>query len=128
MKLTEDRLTQIDGVGDVVAHSMAEWLKNTKNQHLIESIVKAGVKVLDEAAPAGGKFANTAWVLTGTLERMTRDEAGEKIMSLGGKVSSSVSVKTTYVLAGAEAGSKLAKAQKLGVRVLSEADFLKMIA
>lgn len=128
MKLTEDRLTQIDGVGDVVAHSMSAWLKSERNQHLVESIVKAGVKVLDEAAPTGGKFANTAWVLTGTLERMTRDEAGEKIMSLGGKVSSSVSVKTTYVLAGAEAGSKLAKAQKLGVRVLSEADFLKMIA
>lgn len=128
MKLTEDRLTQIDGVGDVVAHSMAEWLKNERNQHLVESIVKAGVKVLDEAAPAGGKFSNTAWVLTGTLESMMRDEAAEKIMSLGGKVSGSVSAKTTYVLAGTEAGSKLAKAEKLGVQVLSEADFLKMIA
>ena len=126
--LTEDELLRIDGVGDVVACSMDEWLKNKRNQHLVESIVKAGVKVLDEAAPTGGKFTNTAWVLTGTLESMTRDEAGEKIMSLGGKVSSSVSAKTTYVLAGAEAGSKLAKAEKLGVRVLSEADFLKMIA
>ena len=128
MKLTGDHLTQINGVGDVVAHSMAEWLKNERNQHLVESILKAGVKVLDEAAPAGGKLSNTACVLTGTLEIMTRDEAGEKILSLGGKVSSSVSAKTTYVLAGAEAGGKLAKAQKLGVRVLSEAEFLKIIS
>ncbi len=128
LSLSEDQLSQVDGVGDVVARSMATWLGNEKNQHLIESILKAGVKVLDEAAPTGGKFTNTAWVLTGTLESMTRDEAGEKIMSLGGKVSSSVSAKTTYVLAGAEAGSKLAKAEKLGVRVLSEAEFLKMIA
>lgn len=127
MGMTEGQLSQIDGVGDVVAHSMAEWLGNERNQHLIESLVKAGVKVLDEAPPASGKFTNTAWVLTGTLESMTRDEAGEKIMALGGKVSGSVSAKTTYVLAGAEAGSKLTKAQKLGVRVLSEAEFLKMI-
>ena len=128
LKLTEDQLARIDGVGDVVARSLADWLKNSKNQHLVDSLLKAGVKVLDESAPVGVRFANTAWVLTGTLESMTRDEAGEKIMALGGKVSSSVSAKTTYVLAGAEAGSKLTKAEKLGVQVLSEAEFLKMIA
>ncbi len=126
-QLSQEQLAQIDGVGDVVARSMATWLQAKKNQHVIENLLQAGVRVADEAPPDKGKLTNTAWVLTGTLSSMTRDEASEKIMALGGKVSGFVSAKTSYVLAGAEAGSKLVKAQKLGVAVLSEAEFLKMI-
>ncbi len=125
--ISSRELGDIDGVGTVVAESLLAWLGNDHNQKLIKDLVRAGVRVEDEAGVQGGRLQGTTWVLTGTLEHMTREEASEKILAAGGKVSSSVSAKTTYVLAGAEAGSKLAKTEKLGVRVLSEAEFIKML-
>src|SRR5262249_36337195 len=95
----------------------------------IERLRRAGLNfhsALHRPEAAIGPFAGKTFVLTGTLPSMTREEAAAKIEARGGKVSSSVSKKTDFVLAGAEAGSKLEKAQKLGVRIIDEADFLKM--
>ncbi len=127
LKITQDELVAIDGVGDVVARSMADWLAHSRNIALVDKLLQGGVQVESEQAVQGGKLAGTTWVLTGALESMTRDEAGEKILRLGGKVSSSVSARTSYVLAGSDAGSKLDKAEQLGVKVLSEAEFTKLI-
>jgi len=122
----ESELAHIEGVGDVVAASVASWLSNSKNQKLIDDFIKAGVVIKDDESPVGGKLEGTTWVLTGTLPTLGRDEASAIIESLGGKTSSSVSAKTTYVLAGEEAGSKLAKAQKLGVKIIDEEEFHKI--
>jgi DNA ligase (NAD+) len=83
--------------------------------------------VQDQATKKTGKFTNTSWVFTGTLSSMSREEASSKVVALGGNVTSAVSKSTSYVVAGADPGSKLAKASKLGVKVLSEDDFKKMV-
>ena len=89
--------------------------------------MKVGVRVRDESTQTGGVLTGSTWVLTGTLPTLTRDEAKAKILAAGGEVSSSVSKKTSFVLAGEEAGSKLAKAESLGVKVIDEAAFLQML-
>lgn len=127
LKALKDELADIDGVGDVVAESISAWLSKPKNITLIEDLVKAGVVVKDDASPKGGKLQGTTWVLTGTLPTLGRDEASQMIEALGGKTSGSVSAKTSYVLAGEEAGSKLAKAEKLGVKIVDESEFHKII-
>ena len=93
----------------------------------IKKLEKNGVLVEKASKSKKGKFSRLTFFLTGTLEHMSREIAKEKILNFGGKVSGSVSVKTTYVVAGEEAGSKLTNAQKLGVKILSEEEFLKML-
>lgn len=127
MQAQESELAQIDGVGDVVAASVSSWLANPKTTKLIDDLLSAGVHVKNDDSPSGGKLQGTTWVLTGTLPTLTREEASERIEALGGKTSSSVSAKTSYVLVGEEAGSKLAKAQKLGVKIVDEAEFNKIV-
>lgn len=127
LKSQKSDLANIDGVGEVVAESVSNWLSSHKNITLVEDLLKAGVVVKDDASPKGGKLEGTTWVLTGTLPTLSRDEAGQMIEALGGKTSSSVSAKTSYVLAGEEAGSKLTKAQQLGVKVIGEAEFRKIV-
>lgn len=122
-----DELEQIPGVGGVVAESVAEWAKNTDAQRQVDALLQVGVQVRAESGQSGGKLTGTTWVLTGTLPTLSRDEAKAKILAAGGEVSSSVSKKTSFVLAGEEAGSKLAKAEALGVRVIDEATFLNMV-
>lgn len=123
-----EELEQIPDVGEVVGRSIHEFFRETHNRALIEKLRKAGLrfeaeKKTERATPG---FENTTWVITGTLSQ-SRDEIAELIRARGGKVSGSVSKKTSYVLAGEEAGSKLEKAKKLGVRVLDEAEFRKML-
>jgi DNA ligase (NAD+) len=103
------------------------WLQSPQGLHLIETLREAGVNLECHEAPVGDKLAEKTFVLTGTLERFTRDEAKAKIEAQGGKVSGSVSKKTAYVVAGEAAGSKLRKAQELGIPVLTEEEFLTLI-
>ena len=124
-----EQLTETEDIGEVIAQSLVNWHSDARNRKLIERLRAAGLNFKSElyrpAAPAG-PFAGKTFVLTGTLPTLKREEATAKIESLGGKVSGSVSKKTDFVLAGDEAGSKLDKAQKLGVKIISEAEFLKI--
>lgn len=124
---TEEDFTAVPDIGGITAKSLAEWLHSPQSGHLIESLKAAGVNMVSNEEPMGDKFAGLTFVFTGALEKFTRDEAGEKIERLGGKVSGSVSKKTSYVVAGEDAGSKLRKAQELGVTVLSEDEFLDLL-
>jgi DNA ligase (NAD+) len=127
---TFEELERIDGIGDVVAKSLIEWFSEKKNTELLDrllahlTIAPSSRKAsTDKKALLRGKI----FVFTGSLEKMTRDEGEEKVRTLGGKVAGSVSKKTSYVVAGSEAGSKLAKAQELGVAVLTEDEFLHIV-
>ncbi len=124
-----EQLTETEDIGEVIAQSIVDWHGNPENRKLIERLSQAGLNFkssLYQPAAKAGPFAGKSFVLTGTLPTLTREEATAKIEALGGKVSGSVSKKTDYVLAGEDAGSKLDKAQKLGVKILNEAEFLKM--
>ncbi|HSH14647.1 MAG TPA: NAD-dependent DNA ligase LigA [Verrucomicrobiae bacterium] len=124
-----DRLQTIEDIGEVIAKSVAAWFADSRNRNLIERLRKAGLNFnssLYNAEAANGPFAGKTFVLTGTLPTLTRAQATEMIESRGGKASGSVSKKTDYVLAGEDAGSKLAKAEKLGVTIINEAEFSKM--
>ena len=117
-------------VGPVAAAGVLDYFASTAGRKVLARIRELGIKPQSEksgAAATTGIFAGKTFVLTGTVPSMTREEATARIESLGGKVSSSVSKKTDYVLAGEEAGSKLEKAQKLGVKIIDEKEFLKMI-
>lgn len=124
---TEEELTAVEDVGPVVAHSITEWFARPYHKTLLKKFEKAGIKIMPEkSAPKGSLFGKT-FVITGTLDTMSRQEASQKIRALGGKVSSSVSKDTGYVLAGDNPGSKYDNAQKLNVKILDEKEFLKMI-
>lgn len=124
---TVDELTKIDDVGEITARNIVEWFESEQSKHLIGALREVGVNMTCSSEPVGELLAGKTFVLTGTLERFTRDQAGEMIERLGGKVSGSVSKKTSYVVAGEAAGSKLKKANELGIPVLSEEEFLSMI-
>jgi len=125
-----EQLQEAPDVGPVVAQSIAGFFRERHNREVIEQLRAAGVR-WKEGAPArpatSGPFAGKIVVLTGTLAAMTRDQAKERIEAAGGKITGSVSKKTDYVVAGTEAGSKLDKANELGVKVLDEEQFLKLI-
>ncbi len=127
MQASSEETESVAGIGSVVSASVSKWLANKTNQKLVANLLKSGVKVEHEAVSRKGKFTDTTWVLTGTLESMGRGEASAKIEALGGGVTSSVSKNTSYVVVGAEPGSKYEKAQKLGVKVVDELAFLKML-
>ena len=120
-------LTAVDDIGEITAQSILDWMASPQSRHLIQRLKEAGINMT--AAEQGGdqRFAGMTFVLTGSLEKFTRDEAGEMIESRGGKSSGSVSKKTTYVVAGEKAGSKLRKAQELGIPVLTEDEFLELL-
>ena len=117
-----DELKQSEGIGPEVASSVHLFFQQHANREMIERLRKAGVVMSapKRAKAANGKFAGKTFVLTGTLPNMTRDEAGQLIAEAGGKVTGSVSKKTDYVVAGSEAGSKLTKAQQLGITIIDE--------
>ncbi len=128
MVLSKEDLTSIDEIGEVMADSITKYFKEPQNVELIEKLRSAGVNFEENTTNNSDmRFENMTFVLTGTLSEFTRNEASEIIENFGGKTSSSVSKKTTYVLAGEEAGSKLDKANKLGVKVITEAEFKEMI-
>lgn len=121
-------LQLVPDIGPRVASSLFEFLNDKNNQELISDLQEVGVKIKEqEKSNKEQKFSGKTFVITGSLDTMSRDEAKEKIRALGGSVSESVSKKTSFVVVGAEPGSKYDKAQKLGVEILDEAQFLKLI-
>ncbi len=125
---SEEQLAGVDGVGQVVAKTIKEWIAVDWHKEIVTAWKKAGVNLTQEISVGGsGVFSGMSIVVTGTLESLTRDQAEEAIIAAGGKAASSVSKNTAFVLAGASAGSKLAKAESLGVEVISEAEFLKRL-
>lgn len=127
MNATEDELRSIDDIGEVMANSIKRWFSLSDSHEFIEKLRAAGVNMEYKGEKRGTVFAGQTFVLTGTLTKFTRSEAEERIEKLGGKASSSVSKKTTYVVAGESAGSKLKKANELGIQVLTEEEFLQML-
>ena len=123
----EAALTQVSDIGAITAQSIVSWFASPQSQHMLRRLREAGVNFESTAAPSDDRFAGMTFVLTGALSLFTRDEATEKIEAHGGKASGSVSKKTTYVVAGENAGSKLRKAGELGIPVLTEQQFLDML-
>ena len=121
-------LTETEDVGKITAKSVYEFFKQEQTKDLLEKLSLAGVNMADKKQKIKDKrFVGKTFVLTGSLENYSRDEASKIIESFGGKTSSSVSKKTNYVLAGEEAGSKLTKAEELGIEIITEEQFEKMI-
>ena len=124
---TEEELTAVGDVGPITARYVVEYLAADQSKDLLRRLREAGVNLESTAQPVGDRFAGLTFVLTGELSAYSRKEAGEKLEALGAKVSGSVSKKTSCVVAGEAAGSKLRKAQELGVPVIDEAQFLTLI-
>jgi DNA ligase (NAD+) len=127
---SEEAIQEVPDIGPVVAAHVHTFFQQKHNRDVIAALREVGVTWKDQqrkSAAAEGPLTGKTFVLTGSLDSMSRDEASDRIVALGGKVAGSVSKKTSYVVAGAEAGSKLAKAQELGVEVLDEKAFLKLI-
>ncbi len=125
---TVEELCEIDDIGEITANSIVEFFARPESRTLADKLKAAGVLTESVAGPKGEKFKGLTFVITGTLPTMKRDEASELIKANGGKVSGSVSKKTSYVLAGEEAGSKLTKANELGITVITEEELLKMLS
>ncbi|MEK7125066.1 MAG: NAD-dependent DNA ligase LigA [Patescibacteria group bacterium] len=126
-KATQEQLEKIPDVGSVVAQSIIEWFKRPYNHSVVTKLLRAGIHATPVGHAGKGKFKGKTFVLTGTLESMSRDQAKERIRALGGEVSSSVSKETDYVVAGSEPGSKYNNAQKLGVKIMDEQEFIRLI-
>ena len=124
---TVESLCEIDDIGQITAESIVEFFARPESRALCDALKAAGVLTESTAVPKGDRLAGLTFVITGTLPTMKRDEASARILQNGGKVSGSVSKKTSYLLAGEDAGSKLTKAKELNIPILSEADFLAML-
>lgn len=124
---TEEQLTAIDDVGPITARYICQWMASPQSQDLLARLKAAGVNMTCKEKALDDRFAGMTFVLTGVLEKFTRDEAADMIEKRGGKAAGSVSKKTTYVVAGENAGSKLQKAETLGIPVLTEDEFLAML-
>ncbi|KRT69903.1 MAG: ligase (Polydeoxyribonucleotide synthase [NAD+]) protein [candidate division NC10 bacterium CSP1-5] len=128
LSATEEELAEIYGIGPRIASSLTQFLAQKENRRVIDRLQDVGVKMTEQTAAGGKKpLAGKTFVLTGTLEDFSRDEAKVAIIRLGGRVTASVSKKTHYVVAGADPGSKYDDARRLGIRVLNEAEFKKVI-
>ena len=124
---TLEELTAVDDIGEITARNILDWMASPQSRHLIDRLREAGVNMTAAEQGSDRRFEGMTFVLTGALEKFTRDEASEMIETRGGKSSGSVSKKTTYVVAGEAAGSKLRKAQELGIPVLTEEEFLELL-
>ena len=123
-----EELSEIDDIGPIMAKSIVEFFAEPQTKDLIERLKAAGVNTkAEEDENEDNRFEGKTFVLTGSLEKFTRDEATNIIEKFGGKVSGSVSKKTAYLIAGEEAGSKLEKARTLGTTILTEDEFLELI-
>ena len=122
-----EEINAIDGFGGIMAESVVRFFALPQSRHFVEQLQAAGVNMLCRTERTDSRFAGMTFVLTGTLPHLKRDEAAAMIEKLGGKTAGSVSKKTSVVLAGEDAGSKLVKAQQLGIRVIDEEEFMDMV-
>ena len=126
-----EQLQQCEDVGPVMAESIHDFFRNDRNAAVLKKLKAAGLNPQQSgrglSAPTTGPFTGKTVVITGTLAGMSRDEAQEKLRQAGANVTSSVSKKTDYLIVGEDAGSKLEKAQKLGVKILAEKEFLELL-
>jgi DNA ligase (NAD+) len=120
-------LETIRDIGPIVGRSVVEYFQGLETRAVIDQLRAAGVSFEQADSGGGSELEGLTFVLTGSLETMTREEGGDKIRARGGKVSSSVSKNTSYLVAGASAGSKLTKAEKLGVTILNEEQFIALL-
>ncbi len=126
IKADKEEIESIDGVGPVAGESVYNWFKVKENKHIIEKLDKYGVKI-EKPKKIGNKLAGMTFVVTGSLENMSRDEAEQKIRELGGKATSAISATTNYLVVGENPGSKLAKAEKLGVKIIQEKELFNLL-
>ncbi len=127
MEADQESLTNVNDIGEVSANCILEFFGKQENRRIVERMQEYGVNMESKEQPRGSKFQGMTIVITGTLPTLGRKEAAELIEAQGGKASGSVSKKTSMVLAGENAGSKLTKAQELGVQVITEQEFLEML-
>ncbi len=128
MSLSLEELQQVNDIGPRVAESIYDWFKDSSNKKLIDDLLSNGVKIESQKSKVKNqKFYGKTFVLTGTLETMSRDAAEDQIRNNGGKISSSVSKNTNYVIVGKEPGSKYNKAKELGVKILDEKEFINLL-
>ncbi len=125
-KATLDEYKEIDGVGDKAAEAISSWFKSEKNKKILAKLKEGGVQV-DKIEKTGTRLKDKTFVITGSLADISREEAQQLVRNLGGRATSSVSKKTDYLVAGENPGSKLAKAEKLGIKIISEEDFLAIV-
>ncbi|MDP2918425.1 MAG: BRCT domain-containing protein, partial [bacterium] len=126
--MAEEDWQKIDGIGEKAGKSLTEYFKERRNLKLLQDLEKLGVELVYEKTKKSQKLAGLNFVLTGSLKHLSREEAKERIELLGGKATNSVSAKTNYVVAGENPGSKYDRAKKLGVKIISEKEFLALIA
>jgi DNA ligase (NAD+) len=124
----EEELAVADGVGDVIAHAVREYFDRPATAVVLDKLRKAGVRVAEDRVKTVGPLTGKTFVITGTLDALSREEAGKRIEALGGKVTSSLSKKTDYLVVGASPGTKLDKATKLGVKTIDEAAFTALLS
>ncbi len=127
MEASLEEIAAIDGFGDIMAESVVRFFELEPSRQMVEELEKAGVRMVDTSERTDDRFAGMTFVLTGTLPTLKRDEAAALIERYGGKTAGSVSKKTSVVLAGEDAGSKLTKAQQLGIRIISQEEFEEML-
>jgi DNA ligase (NAD+) len=130
-KVSQEDLSSLPSIGPKIADSIVTFFRQEGNRRIIEKLRKAGVRLqsekIEKTGPKELPLAGLEFVLTGKLESFTRSEAEARIKALGGKTGSDVTKKTSYLVVGADPGSKLAKAQKLGVKTINEAEFLQLL-
>ena len=125
-KTSLEELSRVKDIGQVVAQSIFKWFNNKNNQRFLDKLIKAGLKII-EIKTVKRKFLGQTFILTGQLDKFTREQAKAKIRELGGDISSSVSKETDFVVAGKEPGLKYDKAKKLGIKIIKEKEFLRML-
>ena len=125
-EIEEEKLAQVEDIGEVVAQSIIKWFNNRRNRDLINNLIKSGVKI-GKVKIFEKKLSGLTFVLTGELNNYTREKSKTKIRQFGGEVSNSVSKNTDFVVIGNNPGSKYIKAKKLGVKIIDEKEFLKII-
>jgi DNA ligase (NAD+) len=125
---SNEDIVAVEGIGPKIAESVYAWFRDPDNLRIVDKLIAAGVNMVEASATPSGPLAGLTIVVTGRLERSTRGQIEQRIKDLGGTVGDSVSKKTSYLVAGDDAGSKLARAQKLGTPILDEAGFDTLVA